>query len=163
MATKEVDVKELVTKRIVKVDKALDSMVVGSKEHVLAVGDLKKLADAWSTMEEKRISEEDNVAKREEQKRMNDNEIEQKKFEAVMSQKRYEADMVYKTNQNRITLGQVAMQALINSVGLGAQIGMTKMACTQEYGLTNGESFTPPRNVANELNGLSWFWKNKKM
>lgn len=157
MANKEVDVKDLVTKRIVKVDKALDSMVVGSKEHVMAVGDLKKLTDAWATIEDKRISEEDNVAKREEQKRVNDNEIEQKKFEAVMSNKRYEMEKEYKTNQNRITFGQVIAQSVISGVALGLQGTLTHRALIQEYGVSGGDSLLPPKNVSNELKGLNWF------
>lgn len=155
--TKEVDVKDLVTKRIVKIDKALDSMIVGSKEHVMAVGDLKKLADAWATIEDKRISEEDNVAKREEQKRLNDAEIEHKVFEDSMNVKRYEVEKEYKTNQNRITLGQVAAQSAISAVALGIQSTWMHRAFNQEYMISGGDSLLPPKSVSTELKAFKWF------
>ena len=103
------------------------------------------------------IDEADKVEKREEQKRVNDNEIEHKAFEDAMNMKRYEMEKEFKTNQNRITFGQVVAQSVINGVALGLQTSLTHRAFRQEYLISNGDSLLPPKNVANELKGFNWF------
>lgn len=158
MATKkEVDVDKIVVDRLVKVDKALDSMAVGSDQFAKGIEALTKLSDAHATLEEKRIDEADKVEKREEQKRINDNDIEHKAFEDAMNMKRYEMEKEFKTNQNRITFGQVVAQSVINGVALGLQTSLTHRAFRQEYLISNGDSLLPPKNVANELKGFNWF------
>ncbi len=150
----DVNVKDLVTKRIVKLDKALDTMSAGSKEHVMAVGDYKKLVDAYAALEDKRISEEDNVAKREEQKRVNDNDIEHKAFEDAMNMKRYELEKEYKSNQTKLDFGHLLVESVFSGLAWGTKTVMARRACIQEYGLSGGDSLLPPRNVTNELKGF---------
>lgn len=154
MAAKKLDAKELVEQRLRTVDGNVDGLVPGSEEHSRAINDELKLVQAIAELEKNRITEEDNTAKREEQKRMNDEELANKANQTAIDVERLEMERKWKWNQCKMDIFNIVSDRLIRGFALGGRMAYTGRIMRNEYALTGGESLIPPNNLARSLDKI---------
>ena len=145
------DVEKLIVKRIKKIDDQIDDLPYGSEEHARMVDELLKMSQGYAQVKNSRITEEDNIAKREEQKRVNDQELKNKDYQMVMEADRLEAERQFKAQQLKLNLLNIAMNGILGFTGETGKFMYTHMAMKSEGYLSNGESFLPSRNVMSAI------------
>lgn len=154
MATKQTDIKKLMEERIVSTNGELDKLKVGTDDFSKGARDLATIVRAFADLEKVRVQSEDDKERREEQKRMNDYEIEHKQAQIELDQVRAVNEREFRTNQTRITMGEVFMNAIL---GVGSQYLYNRAwhrSYQAEYQISDGASLQLPRSVDSSLKDL---------
>lgn len=146
MATKT-DIKKIVENRLISTDTDLEKLKAGSDEHSKAVKDISLLAGAYAEIEKVRIQQEDNEARREEQKRMNDAELEFKETQLAIDAARAENDKIVKTKQLKNDILKICMDGAINGLAWIGYSSVARRAYRAEYIMSDGASSQLPNNV----------------
>ena len=154
MATKKDDIKTTIEKRLIKIDGELDSLTAGSEEYSRSVKDISLLASASADLQKAEIQAEDNAAKREEQKRMNDKEIEFKETQLAIDSMRATNDKAYKTQQLKQDLLKIGLDSLMTGFAQIGYFGMTRRVMRHEYQISDGASLLPPNGVKRALDDM---------
>ena len=157
------DPREVIAARILKMDDQIDDFPVGDDEQNGLVKNIGVLAKALSDLESGRIQEEDNIAKREEQQRINDKEIELKESQIKNDAERLELEKARRAQDLKLDLIHIVCQSALNATAQIGYFGMARRTAAHEYRVSDGSSITPPRDVVNANNKLERFiGTNKK-
>ena len=153
------DIRQVIEDRIRWLDDKIEDYPAEGKEVIMLTGSISKLAEAYNKVETVRLSAEDNEAKREETKRMNDAEIEFKEAQLENEAKRLEAESCDRMKKLKVDLLSVIANAALNATAQVGYFGMATRTANHEYRLTDGNSLTPPRDVLNANAKLEKFIK----
>lgn len=149
-----VDVGEMIKARAKKVDDALDLMTPGSEGYSKCVDNLCSLAREVTELEKARIDAEDKEAKREEQQRMNDKEIEFKQTQLEIDATRAINEKEMKTQQFRLDVKKLVVASAIDACANIGYFSMAGRAMRHEYNLTGGASMQPPTGLVRMLDNF---------
>jgi len=148
------DIKNVVDNRLISIDRALADMTPGTEDFSRAVKDISLLASASAEIQKVAVQAEDNEAKREEQKRVNDEEIEIKKTQLLLDTKRANNEQDFKARQLKQDLMKIFVDSSLGAFAQIGYFGMTRRVMKTEYRLTEGSSVLPPNGVKRALDDL---------
>ena len=158
MATKKQDVASVLDEQLLEISAKMRTMTVGSDQHSKAARDLSLLLNSKANLEKVQITKEDNTARLEEQKRMNDEEISMNKNRYQMETERFEAEMERQNAQQKYGLIGLAIDFLgrvvIPIAGMRNYSKAFVAAYEAEYALSEGSSKQPPNTVTRPLNDM---------
>lgn len=141
------DIKKIVENRLVSTDTDLEKLKAGSDEHSKAVKDISLLAGAYAEIEKVRIQQEDNEARREEQRRMNDEELDLKRKQLAVEVTKAENDKSNKERQLKNDILKICMDGAINGLAWIGYSSVARRAYKAEYMMSDGASSQLPNNV----------------
>ena len=145
--SKQQDVKSVIESRLLAIDGELDDKKTGSEDYSRSIKDISLLARAIADLKKEEIQDEDNKAKREEQKRMNDMELEFKQTQITIDYERMQNEKAYKSQQLKQDLFKIGVESLLSAIGHGAYISFTGRAMNHEYQMSDGANLIPPNGM----------------
>ena len=143
------DVYDALIDRILSADDSVEGMTPGSKERVMEVTNIAKLVDAVQKLESVRIDEEDKIGKREEQKRMNDEELKFKAIQAQQEAERLDNEMYNRKKQRDLDILGICVNGVTNGLALFGQQYYTSRIMRHEYQISGGSSLIGPKDLMN--------------
>ena len=149
---KKVDVGKMMEDRFTSIDANLSTLQLGSEEHSRAMKDYTLLAHELNERHKIDVQAEDNEAKRDEQKRVNDKELEFKETQLAIEVQKMTNEKEFKKKQNEINamgVGANVVEWMLSWFGYGM---LTTRVAKAEYAATDGASFIPPNNLQRALN-----------
>lgn len=157
---KQNDLKKVVENRVNSIDSHLDAMTPGSEQYSRLVGDMASLVRATAEVKKVEVMAEDNEAKLEEQKRMNDEELRLKESQLEVEAFRAKNEQSFKARQLKQDIMRLAVDSALTGFAQIGYFGMTRRVMNTEYKLTDGSSVLPPNGVNRALN--DWLKPKKK-
>ena len=133
---------DMLYERAKSIDEEIDRTGEGSDEEKNCIDNLASIAGVLNANKQLEIDEEDKEAKREEQKRVNEFEMEIKKAQVVNESNRLEMDRESRKNQIKLDFARIGQESLANFARIMLWGRFTSVAMREEYGL-NGTHTLP--------------------
>lgn len=147
----KIDTKKLLEERFVKINEDLDKLEPGSTSYDLLLRNLCEVQSKLTDIKKASDTAEDNELKREEQRRMNDEELKFKERQLEHEETRIVYDYESRKKQYRgnliIDLGRLAFAGL----GEAAYAGRWKRAMDLEYHASDQTNVIPPNSIGRML------------
>lgn len=152
--TIENDIKKVIESRLMSIDMELENMTPGAEDFSRAVKDISLLASASAEIQKVSVMAEDNEAKREEQKRMNEKELEIKREQLEIEATRATNDRNFKAQQLKQDIWRLAVDSALQGFAQIGYFGMTRRVMSNEYRISDGSSVLPPNGVQRALDRM---------
>lgn len=144
---RKIDTEKLLKERFAKMDQHLDSLEPGSEEYGRLLHNLCEVQSELTQFKKAVDTAVDNEIKREEQRRMNDEELKYKERQLEHEETRIVYDYEIRKKQGRtnlfIDLGRLALAG----IGEAAYEGRWKRAMDMEYNASDHTNVIPPSSI----------------
>lgn len=143
----KIDTKKILEERFVKINEDLDTLKPGTPEYDLLLRNLCAVQNELTNWKKATDTAEDNEIKREEQRRMNDEELKFKERQLEHEETRIVCDLEARKKQYRgnliIDLGRLAFAG----IGEAAYASRWKRAMDMEYRASDQTNVLPPNSI----------------
>lgn len=153
--TTKKEIQAVMEERISNLDSALEGLKIGSEEYSRVIRDMSNLANSVSEMRKVTIQKEDNESKRDEQKRMNDYEMEYKENQLKIECARLDIERLHKERQNKLSIIDCIREGATSGLSWLGYALMANRSYKAEYLISDGASKQLPSNVNKTLLGMA--------
>lgn len=143
----KIDTKKLLEERFVKINEDLDKLEPGSTSYDLLLRNLCAIQSELTDLKKATDTAEDNEIKREEQKRMNDEELKFKERQLEHEETRIVYDYEARKKQYRGNLIIDGLRLAFAGLGEAAYASRWKRAMDMEYNASDHTNVIPPSSI----------------